>query len=192
MNQHHADQIDLRMSPLQFMKHKFPGDGSDGWEASLVDHLRKCGVQFHQLGVASSALSGGQRSRLALAVVSFARPHVLILDEPTNNLDLQSVEVLAEAIEAFEGGVVLVSHDQHFVTRIAKETWVVGENGVRRAESFEAYRANLLAATMPDTEVAREAVEAHLAKKLELSSGHVSRLALAKEKQRLLGGYPST
>merc|ERR1712217_169061 len=156
------------MTPMQFMRHKFPGNGSDAWEAGLADHLNKCGVRFHQLNVVASALSGGQRSRVALAAVSFARPHVLILDEPTNNLDLSSVEVLAEAIEKFEGGVVLVSHDQHFVSRLAKQTWVVGDNGVRRAESFEAYRAELLAKAVPGTYVANEAVEAHLAKKLDL------------------------
>jgi len=186
INQHHGDQIDLTMSPLQFMKHKFPGSGSDTHEATLADHLQKCGVKFDQLNVAASALSGGQKSRVAMAAVSFARPHVLIMDEPTNNLDLSSVEILAAAIEKFEGGIVLVSHDQHFVSRLAREAWVVGEGGVRRIESFEAYRAKLLANAVPDTEVAHEAVEAYLMKKLELSAGRVSRVELAKEAQRLL------
>merc|ERR1712050_100021 len=128
---------------------------------------------FNQLSVAASALSGGQKSRVAMAAVSFARPHILIMDEPTNNLDLSSVEVL-------------VRHDQHFVSRISREAWVVGDNGVRRVESFEAYRANLLAKAVPDSEVAQEAVESYIQKKLELSGGQVSRLVLAKEAQRLL------
>jgi len=186
VNQHHADQIDMKMSPLQFMKHKFPGSGSDAHEAMLAEHLQKCGVKFNQLNVAASALSGGQKSRVAMAAVSFARPHILIMDEPTNNLDLSSVEVLVQAIENFDGGVVLVSHDQHFVSRISREAWVVGDNGVRRVESFEAYRANLLAKAVPDSEVAQEAVESYIQKKLELSGGQVSRLVLAKEAQRLL------
>jgi ATP-binding cassette subfamily F protein 3 len=186
VNQHHADQIDLKLSPLQFMKSKFPGNNSDAWEETLVKHLRECGVKLDQIHVAASALSGGQRSRVALAAVSFTRPHVLIMDEPTNNLDLSSVEVLAEAIERFAGGVVLVSHDQHFVSRIARETWIVGENAVRRAESFEAYRAELLSKAMPGSDVAKDAVEDHLAKKLDISGGQVSRLLLAKEKERLL------
>jgi ATP-binding cassette subfamily F protein 3 len=68
--------------------------------------------------VPARALSGGQRSRLAMAAVSMGQPHVLILDEPTNNLDLEAVEALAQAVVKFEGGVVIVSHDQFFVSQV--------------------------------------------------------------------------
>merc|ERR1712176_740892 len=88
----------------------------------------------------AGALSGGPRSRVAMVAVSFERPHVLIMDEPTNNLDLASIEALAESVQNFDGGVVLVSHDQHFVSQVAKEVWVVDDRAVRRATSFEAYR----------------------------------------------------
>ena len=56
-----------------------------------------------QQATPSGALSGGQRSRVALAAVSYARPHLLVLDEPTNNLDLEAVAALADAVEAFQG-----------------------------------------------------------------------------------------
>ena len=88
----------------------------------------------------SSALSGGQRSRVAMAAVSYTQPHILVLDEPTNNLDLESVAALADCIEKFKGGVVLVSHDQYFVGRVAKEVWVVDKGVCTKAESFDAYR----------------------------------------------------
>ena len=93
-----------------------------------------------QQATPSGALSGGQRSRVALAAVSYARPHLLVLDEPTNNLDLEAVAALADAVEAFQGGVVLVSHDQFFVQRVAREVFVVGKGAVTKQESFEAYR----------------------------------------------------
>jgi ATP-binding cassette subfamily F protein 3 len=75
-----------------------------------------------------------------------AQPHVLILDEPTNNLDLEAVEALADCVEAFEGGVVLVSHDNYFVTRVAREVLVVGNGAVKKVESFHAYKKQVLAA----------------------------------------------
>merc|ERR1712151_1408331 len=102
---------------------------------------------------------------------SYSKPHILFLDEPTNNLDLSSVEALADAVERFEGGVVLVSHDQHFVRRIAKEVWVVGSGTVTRTESFEAYQAELLAVAAPGSQILKEAVEAYLQKKLKLTEG---------------------
>ena len=88
----------------------------------------------------AAALSGGQRSRVALAAVSFAEPHVLVLDEPTNNLDLESVATLAECVKSFKGAVICVSHDQFFVQSVATEAWVVNNNMVKQVESFEAYR----------------------------------------------------
>ena len=141
VNQHHADQIDLTMSPLQFMMDRFPGDGSYDHEQQLRSHLHSCGVVSEMQSLPASALSGGQRSRVSLAAVSYSKPHILVLDEPTNNLDLESVVALADCIEKFEGGVVLVSHDQYFVSRVAREVWIVEQNQVKRAESFAAYRA---------------------------------------------------
>ena len=140
VNQHHADQLAYDKTPLAFMLDKFPGDGSLQHEQDLRSHLAGCGVMAAQQSTPSGALSGGQRSRVALAAVSYARPHLLVLDEPTNNLDLEAVAALADAVEAFQGGVVLVSHDQFFVQRVAREVFVVGKGAVTKQESFEAYR----------------------------------------------------
>ena len=103
VNQHHADQINIEMTPLEFMQSKFPGDSSYEHVQKLRGHLSSCGVvsgvgNADLQNVPISALSGGQKSRVALAAVSFLKPHVLFLDEPTNNLDLESVAALAEAV----------------------------------------------------------------------------------------------
>ena len=143
VNQHHADQLAYDESPLAFMLGKFPGDGSAAHERELRSHLASCGVPAASQGVPVGSLSGGQRSRVALAAVSFAKPHLLVLDEPTNNLDLETVAALADAVRDFEGGVVLVSHDQYFVSRVAREVFVVGGGKVTRAESFDAYRKEI-------------------------------------------------
>lgn len=147
VNQHHADQIDLTMTPLEYMKSKFPGDNSYDHEQRLRSHLASCGVTGGNpdlQNLRASHLSGGQRSRVALAAVSFVKPHVLILDEPTNNLDLESVAALAAAVKSFEGAVIVVSHDQYFVTEVANEAWVVNGGAVKRVASFEAYRKKQL------------------------------------------------
>ena len=77
-------------------------------------------------------LSGGQKSRVAFAALAYARPHVMIFDEPTNHLDMESIDALIEAVQSFRGGVVVVSHDQFFITRTCQELWVVGEGEAKR------------------------------------------------------------
>ena len=139
VNQHHADQIDLDQTPLFYLRQLYRGDGSRDHEQKLRAHLTSCGIANDLQLVPARAMSGGQRSRLAMAAVSYGKPHVLILDEPTNNLDLEAVEALAATVESFDGGVVIVSHDQYFVSRVAKEVWHVGDGKVTRLESFEKY-----------------------------------------------------
>lgn len=89
-----------------------------------------------------SSLSGGERSRLALAVLFLARCNFLVLDEPTNHLDLESREALVEALDAFDGTLLLVAHDRHLLSEAVDEIWAIGENGITVYEGgFEEYDA---------------------------------------------------
>ena len=150
VNQHHADQLDLTQTPLEFMRARFKQSESEtayDHLQRLRSHLASCGVGGNNpdlQNVPASALSGGQRSRVALAEISMRKPHVLVLDEPTNNLDLESVAALADAVKHFEGAVVCVSHDQFFVNEIANEAWVVNAKAVAQVASFDAYRKTQL------------------------------------------------
>jgi len=144
VNQHHADQLDLDTTPLQFMLAQYPGDGSLAHENVLRGHLAQCGVGAHLQGVLARGLSGGQRARVAMAAVSFNKPHVLVLDEPTNNLDIESAGALAECVQNFEGGVVLVSHDSFFVEAVADQVLVVADGEVKRVASFAGYKKAVL------------------------------------------------
>ena len=78
--------------------------------------------------------SGGERARLALALIAWRKPNVLLLDEPTNHLDLDMREALAEALADFEGAIVLVSHDRHLIGLVSETFWRVADG---RVESFD-------------------------------------------------------
>merc|ERR1712118_37960 len=69
-------------------------------------------------------LSGGQRVRVAFSRVAHMQPHLLVLDEPNNHLDITSIEALTEALNEFGGGVVIVSHNRSLLTAVADEVWV--------------------------------------------------------------------
>jgi ATP-binding cassette, subfamily F, member 3 len=90
-------------------------------------------------------LSGGEKTRLCLALVAVQKPQLLILDEPSNHLDIDSREALVEAINEFPGAVILVSHDRHLVEMTADRLWLVKDGRVRvYDEDLDTYRRELL------------------------------------------------
>eukprot|EP00419_Tripos_fusus_P054059 CAMPEP_0172807520 /NCGR_PEP_ID=MMETSP1075-20121228/7058_1 /TAXON_ID=2916 /ORGANISM="Ceratium fusus, Strain PA161109" /LENGTH=867 /DNA_ID=CAMNT_0013646519 /DNA_START=75 /DNA_END=2678 /DNA_ORIENTATION=- len=192
INQHHADQIDLARSPFEFIKDKVPGNGSDLWHHYLREELIRNGIDESLLDVPAAALSGGLRSRLAMIAVSVMKPHVLFMDEPTNNLDAGGVNALSDAVQSFEGGVVIVSHDNYFVSQVANEVWSLDGRQVKPFEcGFEEYLAMLLCRINPGSSAAMDAVSAYAKKKRMtaryISGGQASREALAKELSKLRG-----
>lgn len=82
---------------------------------------------------------------MVFADICLRQPHILIFDEPTNNLDIESIDALGDAINAFEGGVVVVSHDARLLTETKCVVWIVGEEKVTQYKgSFEDYRRDLV------------------------------------------------
>eukprot|EP00913_Durusdinium_trenchii_P001144 g1052.t1 len=79
-----------------------------------------------------SQLSGGQKSKLLIAAAAWTKPHVLCLDEPTNFLDFETVDALSRALRSFRGGVLLVSHNQEFLSSICEESWHLEDQQVRQ------------------------------------------------------------
>merc|ERR1712174_26407 len=77
------------------------------------------------MGYRMSALSGGQKVKVVIAAAMWNQPHILILDEPTNYLDRESLGALAGAIEEFDGGVVMITHNNEFCSQLCPETWVM-------------------------------------------------------------------
>merc|ERR1712127_363161 len=93
---------------------------------NVEKHLEDCGLD-KEFGThyRMSALSGGQKVKVVLAAAMWNQPHILILDEPTNYLDRESLGALAGAIEDFDGGVVIISHNNEFCSKLCPETWVM-------------------------------------------------------------------
>merc|ERR1712157_508680 len=89
-------------------------------------HLEDCGLN-REFGThyRMSALSGGQKVKVVLAAAMWNQPHILILDEPTNYLDRESLGALAKAIEEHGGGVVMITHNNEFCSQLCPETWVM-------------------------------------------------------------------
>merc|ERR1712176_1091370 len=93
---------------------------------NVEEHLEHCGLA-REFGThyRMSALSGGQKVKVVLAAAMWMQPHIVILDEPTNYLDRESLGALAGAIEDFEGGVIIISHNNEFVSKLCPETWLM-------------------------------------------------------------------
>merc|ERR1740139_1214941 len=93
---------------------------------NVEQHLHDCGLEA-EFGThyRMSALSGGQKVKVVLAAAMWNQPHILILDEPTNYLDRESLGALAGAIEGFDGGVVMITHNNEFCSQLCPETWVM-------------------------------------------------------------------
>ncbi|MGQ0712650.1 MAG: ABC-F family ATP-binding cassette domain-containing protein [Gemmatimonadaceae bacterium] len=96
------------------------------WERGAIQsHLGRFGFSGDEVQRIAGTLSGGERARVALAMIVLARANLLLLDEPTNHLDVESIEALEDAIEAYGGTVILVSHDRALLRSTATRTWVL-------------------------------------------------------------------
>ena len=100
--------------------------------------LGSFGLASHAHTVKMKDLSGGQKSRVALAELTLSAPDVIVLDEPTNNLDIESIDALGDAIKEYDGGVIIVSHDERLIRETECQLWVIEEQ-VRREECVDVF-----------------------------------------------------
>ena len=104
------------------------------WERGQIQgHLGRFGFSGQEVLRRADSLSGGERARLALAILMLSRANLLILDEPTNHLDVESIEALEDAIEEYDGTVILVSHDRALLRALTTRIWILHE---RRMTEF--------------------------------------------------------
>ena len=105
------------------------------WERRMIQgHLGRFGFSGDEVQRKAATLSGGERARIALAMMMLSQANLLVLDEPTNHLDVETIEVLEDAIEGYEGTVIIVSHDRAMLRALATKVWVLHE---RRITEFD-------------------------------------------------------
>lgn len=139
--QHQVDELYVDETPVEHLRRLRPNEGPAKWRTRLAGF----GLGADQAEVVVGRLSGGQKARLSLLLATLDAPHMLILDEPTNHLDIESREALVEALTAYSGAVILVSHDMHLLSLVADRLWLVSDGTVNPYDGdLDSYRDFLL------------------------------------------------
>lgn len=122
--QHHVDALDMNTSAVGFMQKTYPGKTDEEYRR----HLGAFGITGMTGLQKLELLSGGQKSRVAFACLSLTNPQILVLDEPSNHLDIEAMDALSVALQNFGGGVLMVSHDVTMLQNVCTSLWVC-DNG---------------------------------------------------------------
>jgi len=139
-DQHSSDHLNVEETPVEYLMRLFNLQYQDARK-----NLGSVGLASHAHTIKIKDLSGGQKSRVAMAELALSAPDVLILDEPTNNLDIESIDALAEAINTYKGGVLMVTHDERLIRETACRLWIVEDQDIAEIDGdFDDYRRELL------------------------------------------------
>ncbi|XP_037047997.1 ATP-binding cassette sub-family F member 1 [Bradysia coprophila] len=139
-DQHSGEHLTAEESAAEYLQRLFDLQHEKARKA-----LGSFGLASHAHTIRMKDLSGGQKARVALAELCLSAPDVLILDEPTNNLDIESIDALAEAINEYKGGVVIVSHDERLIRETDCTLYVIEDQTINEIEGdFDDYRKEVL------------------------------------------------
>lgn len=119
-NQHFVDTLPENMTPIEYLQ-TLEKDLSD---QDAHKYLGSIGLESFAHTISINNLSGGQKARVVIASIQQYNPHLLFLDEPTNHLDIETVDALIDAINKFNGGVIVISHDMELITKTNCQLWV--------------------------------------------------------------------
>ncbi len=125
--QFQTDELDVTITPLETMRTAMYGQA----ETKIRSMLSGFGFDRHKVETRVGELSGGEKARLLFCLMSHDAPHILLLDEPTNHLDIDAREALMQALNNYNGAVILVSHDPHLVECVADRLWLVADGRVQ-------------------------------------------------------------
>ena len=140
--QHHVDALDMTTSAVGFMSKTYPGRTDEEYRR----HLGAFGITGMTGLQKMELLSGGQKSRVAFACLSLTNPHILVLDEPSNHLDIEAMDALSDALNQFGGGVLMVSHDVTMLQNVCSSLWVCDKGVVEKFNGdVKAYKKKISA-----------------------------------------------
>jgi ATP-binding cassette subfamily F protein 3 len=184
---------DLSQVPLDSTIYDVISDRRPLWERRLVQgHLGRFGFSGDEVQRRAGALSGGERARVALAMLMLERHNLLVLDEPTNHLDVESIEVLEDALERYDGTVVLVSHDRELLRALTTRVWVLHDgritefdDGFAEWETVSAERAHAASVRAAEEESLRRVHERQKVKRNATPAGRDGRKARRDAEQAL-------
>ncbi|KAJ3076109.1 hypothetical protein HDU98_005528 [Podochytrium sp. JEL0797] len=126
-NQHMGDQLDMERSAVEWLCMHF----KDIKPQEMRREVGKFGLTGKSQVIPMKQLSDGQRRRVLFCYLGLHTPHMFLMDEPTNALDLETIDALAEAINEYDGGVVFVTHDFRLIDQVAKEIWIVKDGTIQ-------------------------------------------------------------
>jgi ATP-binding cassette subfamily F protein 3 len=183
---------DMAQVPLDKTLYDVINDLRPTWDRRMVQgHLGRFGFSGDEVQRRADTLSGGERARIALAMLMLSRANLLILDEPTNHLDVESIEALEDAIDQYEGTVFLVSHDRELLRTLTTRVWVLHEQHVTdfdgnfgEWESVSAERQHAAAVVAAEDEALRRVQEKKKTARRE-DPGRDSRGALRVAQKRV-------
>ncbi len=179
--QHQLEQLRPDESPLQHMQRLEPLTP----EQELRDYLGGFDFRGDMATRAVGPFSGGEKSRLALALLIRTRPNLLLLDEPTNHLDLEMREALTFALQDYEGGMVVVSHDRHLLRTCADELLLVADGAVTPFDGdLDDYAAWLAAQRSAEKAPEPDAVAEKAERLQQRAEAKASRQALLAERRK--------
>ena len=139
--QHQVDELKPKQSAYDHVRVLMP----EGTEAEVRARTAQIGFGPQKADTKVEKLSGGEKARLLFGLITFDNPHMMILDEPTNHLDIDSRDALIEALNVYEGAVLLITHDAHLAEAVADTLWEVRGGGVHRLDdSLDDYRQRIL------------------------------------------------
>jgi ATP-binding cassette subfamily F protein 2 len=183
-NQHSTDALDLDKTPIEFLQSKYPDGVTDskGHHKMEFEDWRRVVGRFGITGDLQTrkmaTFSGGMKSRVVFALISLTNPHMLLLDEPTNHLDMECIDSLADAINAFDGGLVLVSHDFRLISQVCDkggQIWVCEYGIFPWKGDIQSYKKSLA-----DQLDKPKKKSGHVGPAAKAKSGHVGPAAAAK------------